>query len=863
VIRTLAIGMLLLTLPFACLSQYRSAEQGALKNMNKNRWEKAREKLEKLLAKDSLNAASDFIYAQYYFNSANPAFNIDSAYNFLNRALTHFKAADTKERERIRRARLDSTNIISLRSQIDSAAFKRAKLANTEGAFIYFLQHFPTAEQRDEAIVLRDEAAYIEAVKSNTYQGFLTFLEKYPGATRAPEAKDTYERLLYTAETRDRSLRSYEFFLQEHPATPFRRDAERHIFEISTASGNFHDFSDYLSKYPRSSSAAKAKSILFHLLKEHDALDEEAVWMTDSLRNIQLLSRTFLVPVYKNGKFGFINQAGELVIRPLYSDLNETYKCGNITEDVLMVSDGVISRDGNTIVHGKVSAVDDLGYGFIKVQVGDSCIRIIHKSGFYIGDCVKDAKIVAGKFIALKKNDHWALFTLAGRNLTRYDWEEINAVKDIIIFKKDSKFRLSIALNVAGSASDQDLKLSDPFDEIKPWPMDRLWVRTAAFQGILNQQLQAVIPFDQYQLTPVFFGALGRTVAGTRLFSVEGTQIGAFKNVRFHEPWIFAQLDSTWRLFKPGHGLVATRYDSIAFEGPFALGFSRDSLTVHFPEGEPVKFAGRAFVNFIPGMDSTSFLVIQEDRKKNLLDHRGVRKFQIEYDNIQYGGGGLFIVSKKDKKGLVDSNGKILLPVEFDAIGTASGDLISLLRNKRFGAYMVSTGKLIKPGYEKNISVYNDKMLFAYLKGFYGFMDWEGKPLGAFDFNEIRYWNDSTALVRKNFNWFIYDIKEKKFLEENIKNVAMIRDLDEDKLAIVKQENSFGVMSNKDGFIIPATFSKVFNLGSSEQPLFFTEKHVEEADIYVVIYYDYAGRLLYRQVYEEEDAYSKILCSDN
>jgi hypothetical protein len=863
VIRTFAIGMLLLTLPLACLSQYRSAEQGALKNMNKNRWEQAGEKLEKSLAKDSLNAASDFIYAKYYFNSANPAFDIDSAYNFLNRALAHFKAADTKERERLRRARLDSANMISLRSQIDSAAFERAKLANTEGAYIYFLQHFPTALQRDEAIVLRDEAAYIEAVKSNTYQGFLVFLEKYPKATRAREAKDTYERLLYTAKTKDRSLGSYESFLNEHPATPFRRDAERHIFEISTASGNAHDFLDFLSKYARSSSAVKAKSILFHLLKEHDELNEEAEWMTDSLRNAQLLSHAFLVPVYKNGKFGFINQAGELVIRPLYSELREAYKCGNITEDVLVVSDGLVSRDGSTLMQGEVRAVDDLGYGFIKVQVGDSCIRVIHKSGFYVDDCINDAKIVAGKFIALRKNEHWALFTLAGRNLTRYEWEEINAVKDIIIFKRDLKFRLSTARNVAVSASDQNLKLSDPFDEIKPWPMDRIWVRTAAFQGTLDQQLQVVIPFDQYQLSPVFFGALGRTVAGTRLFSVAGTQLGAFKNIRFHEPWIFAQLDSAWRLFKPGRGLLATRYDSIAFEGPFALGFSRDSLTVQFPEGEPVKFAGGAFVSFIPGMDSTSFLVIQEDRRKILLDHRGARKFQIEYDNIQYGGGGLFIVSKKDKKGLVDSKGKILLPVEFDAIGTVSGDLISLLRNKKFGAYMVSKGKLIKPGFEKNIAVYNNKLLFAYLKGFYGFMDWEGKPLSTFDFNEIRYWNDSTALVRKNFNWFVYDIKGKKFVEENIKNITMIRDMEDDKLAIVKQETSFGVMSSKDGFVIPATFNKVFNLGSSEQPLFFTEKHVEEADIYVVIYYDYAGRLLYRQVYEEEDAYSKILCSDN
>ncbi|HEX2548566.1 MAG TPA: WG repeat-containing protein, partial [Gammaproteobacteria bacterium] len=466
-------------------------------------------------------------------------------------------------------------------------------------------------------------------------------------------------------------------------------------------------------------------------------------------------------------------------------------------------------------------------------------------------------------FIAIKKGDHWALFTFAGRNLTRYDWEEISAVKEILIFKKDSKFRLSIAQTVAASASDQNLRLSDPFDEVKPWPMDRLWVRTAVFQGILDQQLQPVVPFDQYQLSPVFFGALGRTVAGNRLFAASGEEIGAFKNVRLHEPWIFAQLDSAWRIFKPGIGLTGARYDSITFEGPFAIASGRDSLTVHFPEGSPLKFTRNAVASFIPGRDSTSFLMGREDRKKTISDQHGVKKFQTDFENIQYGGEGVFIVSRKDKKGLIDSNGKILLPVEFDAVGTASRNLISLLKNMKFGAYLISRGKLIKPQFEKNITVYNNKIVSTFQKGFYSFMDLDGKPLSTFEFNEIRYWNDTTALVRKNFNWFIYDLKTKKFIEENIKSITMIRDLDNDKLAIVKQENSFGVMSSKDGFMIPATFNKVINLGSAEQPLFLTEKHVEEADIYVIIYYDQTGRLLYRQVYEDEEAYSKILCSDN
>jgi hypothetical protein len=58
------------------------------------------------------------------------------------------------------------------------------------------------------------------------------------------------------------------------------------------------------------------------------------------------------------------------------------------------------------------------------------------------------------------------------------------------------------------------------------------------------------------------------------------------------------------------------------------------------------------------------------------------------------------------------------------------------------------------------------------------------------------------------------------------------------------------------------SFSDIINVGSPAQPLYFTEKHVEEASIFVVIYYDSAGKMLRREIYEQDD-YEKIYCSNN
>jgi len=97
---------------------------------------------------------------------------------------------------------------------------------------------------------------------------------------------------------------------------------------------------------------------------------------------------------------------------------------------------------------------------------------------------------------------------------------------------------------------------------------------------------------------------------------------------------------------------------------------------------------------------------------------------------------------------------------------------------------------------------------------------------------------------------------------DKIKDFKLIQEEDSEKLAIIHQETSYGVISSVKGVVIPPTFSDIVNVGSKEKPLYFTEKHVEEASIFVVIYYSAEGKLLRREVYEQDD-YERIYCSGN
>jgi hypothetical protein len=840
-------------------AQLRSPERNASKNISKQNWDKAELQLRKSLVKDSLNAASKYLYARFFFNTQNPSFNIDSAYRYVSQALIDYQLAGAKQRDKMRKLQVDSSVCVSLREQIDSAAFQRAKQLNTEGAFLHFLKAFPFAEQRKQATELRDEAAYLDAVRANTYQGFLTFLEKYPSSASAQKAKAAYDKLLFEAKTSDHKLKSYELFLTEHRATPYRRVVEQYIFDIITASGEISAFTSYLDKYPLSSMAGKAWNILFYLLQDLENSEQHDRYLNDSLTSVRKLNTGFLVLILKDGKFGFMDSRGNVIITPDYSMPQPSYKCGGVTDDILEVDHKLIGRNKHLVFADSVSGFEDMGSGFLFVN-SLGCGKVVHKSASVFNDCYDNAKVLSQRQLALQKNGKWGVFTFSGIRLVNFDWDEINAFGKILTFKKDGKFTMCSIDKIAMIADHVDPEFSESYDEIKSWSKSLLLIRKGNALGIINHDLNFIVPMTRGEIRKSFFGSVLKSDSSTEIFDQDFKKLAGCREVMVNEPWLACRDDSAW--FLTNLKLMKSQgYDSVAFQGPFAAGFTADSVQIHTASLK-IRLPKAATTSFIPGKDSSAFLIVALDKKKTLYNQRGTKLFTSDFDDIQYAGSGYFIATKKEKKGLLSYDGKVVLAAEYDAIGSLSNEVASLLKNGKFGAYHVGLRKLIKPQYEKNLNPYNQKIISAYQKGLYGFIDWENKPIAPFEFDEITFWNDTTALVKKGHNWNLFFITGRKILLDKIRNLKYISDTKDEKLAIVQQENVFGVLSNRRDFVIPATFSRLSNVGTVDEPVYLTEKHVEEASIFVAIYYDQNGKMLFRQVYEEDD-YDRIYCSDN
>jgi hypothetical protein len=853
----LALIFLLICISQASLAQLKSTERAARKSMSKGNWHKAHDLIRKSLTKDSANVAAEFLFASFFFSPGNPSFNIDSAHRHTASSLRKFQYADEKELERLRRIPVDSTVILNLRSAIDSAAFERAKQLRTEEAFLHFLSQFPHAAHRDEAIVLRNEAAFLDAVKTNTYEGYLRFIEKYPSASHAEEAQAKYHLLLYEAKTRPRTLQSFELFLREYPSTPYRNVVEKNIFEIMTGGGDTNSFITYLDKFPGSSYARRAKDILFYLIDENDS--SALRYLSDSLRLLHDINQRYLAPVLKDGNYGFIDENGKLVLPYKWKTLPSKYFCGGITDDVLLPDSTLTSRDGSTVYKTRIADYEDIGSGFLMIPA-DSCFHLIHKSGIVILKCVDDVKVIAGKFLAVRQEGKWRLLTLAGRPLTNRTFQKIAALGDVITLGNENNVELITSESLAQTLDQKPFLSAGPFNEVREWPEGRVWVRQRDQEGVLDQRLRPIIPIEVQKLRPASFGGISVREKQQRLFTHNGMMPGEFTDIVLHEPWITIQVDSLWRILHPSTATFhPPKYKAVTFSGPFAVGKNIDSLEVHLSPNARLEFPSEARISFTPGKDSTAFLLVQMEKKKSVFDITGKRIFTTEFEDVQYGGEGLFVVTQRGKKGLVNGDGKLVLPLEYDGITVLSKGTVSLLKNTKFGAFRLRDRKLIKPQYEKNLVIYRNDLLAGFERGKYRFIGWDNKSVGTITFDLISHWTDSVALIKDNFQWMLFDTFAQKIEEDGITQMKYIKDDPAIKLAIVKQDGVWGVLHNRRGFIIPPSFSAIVNVGTAEKPLYFTGKHVEEASIFVVLYYNSEGKMLMRQVYEENE-YEKLIC---
>ncbi|HQQ98875.1 MAG TPA: hypothetical protein PLX35_16500 [Cyclobacteriaceae bacterium] len=828
--------------------------------LDKSKWLKAGQSIRKALSKDTLNPEARYLLALYYYNAEHPTTNLDSAYRYAHHAYANYAQVTSRERDRLRRVPLDSGRLEQLINGIDSTVFEQVKKINTEAAYQRFIATHPGARQYKASVELRDEVSFLEALKVNTWFSFQNYLNTHPQSHRRAEAQARYDRLLFEDKTKFQTITAYQQFCDIYPNSPYRAVAERNLFQMVTARGTQESFQWFMAHYPNSREVNTARNILFALQLEEGHVDPAL--LTDSLRQVEMLCQSYWIPIYKSGLFGFMNDKGEEVIAPAFERIDESYRCGEVKDRLLLTSKGVLARNGAMVWKGAVSAIQPLGAGFVRVSY-DSGSRVIHESGLRIDGVVSNAQLLGGVMLGLQHRDKWAVFTLAGRKLLGYNYDDLASMDSLVVLTRGAKKVITTLARLARLAEKPEFKEEFVFDDVRRWGSQQYWVRNGPMEGVLNDRLQFVIPLDRQVLRKTSFGFLREKESRLLISGIKSLEGNSYLAVQEQGGWIRLLTENgKWSLYERGADRLMGG-DSIWFQGQLAFLRQTDSLHVLMPTGARLSFGARSPFQIKEFRDSSVYLILEEKKKKVVFEAiSGLKLFGQEMDQVDPVRNGLFIITRGNKRGLVGIDGKLLLPIEYDAIVPAEDKpLFSLLKDKKFGWYDFAKKSLTKPTYERNIRSYNSSFRLAYKDKGYAFLDVAGKAVGNFEWEDVDYWTDSVAWGKKNNQWTLFEIRTGKQLLQRVRGYTPVNNSPSERFYVVQQDNVFGVISSKRGVIIPIQYSDIINLGSREMPMYFTERHIAEAGISVVIYYDYQGKIVRKQAMEAEE-FEKVYCDN-
>ena len=852
----------------------------AFKLLEKGDYIKLVELLQKSIEKDSTNSGANYVYSLLFLTPKYPDYSIDTSYYFINEAIADFEIHDDKDIESLFKLGINDSTLYLQKLEVESHAFRRAKAKHTIDDYNYFLNHFTGAIQSDSTIAFRNKIAFQNAVSTNTYEAFQYFIHTYPDAVHIEDAKVKYEELLYFTKTQDKKLESYVRFLKNNVHTPYRDDAEKHIFEISTADNDLDSYMTFMEQYQNSKMKQRALNLLYHCYKEHSSakgfsnkfsiLNEQ-----DSLLDIVEAEIGHLMAIFEMDKYGFSKLNGEKLIDFTYSKIKEDYYCGNIREDFLEVELDdeklIVSRLGDKIFSGAFDSVEDLGCGALKIEK-DGYYGVYHKSGCLIVDFnYEDVGLVSNAFIKYKFNGKWGLKSFSKRDILPPEFDDIYSEGRFVLVEEDGLYAVKNVETLSKAADLEKPRLDFKYDDYELIYASQLLLFKDDMETVMDLDLKEEIKLDRQSFYELYEGWMVKKDNKFRIYDQIFYPLSdlEFEKVDFNISRAALKYQNNWGIYNSNAQFPTTfTYDSVRFlseqigiiikgDTTFAI-FDNDSL-IDISYSKETKLLRPSALE---GDEKYSQYLLTKTTKGvyKVFNIHGHKIIDGKYSSIEALGREYLLVEKSGKKGLFHHNGKLALKIKYSAIGNYNDGYVSTLITGKFGVFNFEKNVFLSAKYKKALKPFGVHYFIGTKGASFGLVNLENQDVTGYKFDEILDWNDSIALVKEEDEWKLYDIKNDNYVFEGISEYEVLRDDEEEKILLITKDSKSGILSNLHGEVVGATFNDIINIGSVENPVYFAEKYILEADFYVVIYYNSKGEILRKQIFTEAKEYEKIYC---
>ncbi len=876
-------SIFLLTIIFSP-SFLQAESKKAFKLLEKAEYIKLVELLQKSIEKDSTNSGAKYVFSLLYLTPKYPDYNIDTSYYFINAAIADFVVHDEKEIESLGKLSINDSTLHRQKAEVESHAFRRAKALHTIEEYNYFLINFKSAIQTENAVVLKNEIAYQNAVSSNTFEAFQYFIYNYSDAVQVTDAKIKFEELLYNTKTEDKKLESYIRFLKNNVNTPFRDDAEKNIFEISTADNDLDSYMIFIEQYPNSKMLRKAMDFLYHCYKEHSSAQGfsnkfNILQEQDSLMKIAQAETGQLMAIFEMDKYGFSKLNGEKLIDFTYSKIKTNYFCGNINEDFLEVELNdkmlIVSRLGGTVFEGQYNYVEDLGCGALKIGKG-GYFGVHHKSGNQLLDYnYEDVGLVANAFIKYKFNGKWGLKSFSQRDILPPEFDDIFSEGRFVVIKKGTLFAIQNIRNLSKAANLEKPILDFQYDDMELIYDSQLLLFRDDMETVIDLDLKEKIKLDLQGFYELYQGWMIKKDNKYKIYDQIFYPLSdlEFDKVDFNKSRAALKINNKWGIYNADKEFPKTfPYDSVHFlseqigiiingSTTYAI-FENDSL-IDISYSKETKLLWPSSLRDDENEKFAQYLLTKTSKGNyKVFNIYGRKIIDGKYTSIEALGSDYLLVERSGKKGLIHQSGKVALKIRYSAIGNYHNGYVSTLLNGKFGIFNYKKNVFLSTKYKKALKPFGN-LYFIGTKGTsFGLVNLENQDVTGYKFDEILDWNDSVALVKEKDIWNLYDIKNATYTYEGISEYKVLRNDNNEKIIHIIKDSQSGILSNTQGVVVGASFNDIINIGSPEIPVYFAEKYILEADFYVIIYYNSKGKILRKQVFTDEEEYEKIYCGD-
>ena len=204
----------------------------------------------------------------------------------------------------------------------------------------------------------------------------------------------------------------------------------------------------------------------------------------------------------------------------------------------------------------------------------------------------------------------------------------------------------------------------------------------------------------------------------------------------------------------------------------------------------------------------------------------------------------LFLIEFNGKKGISNLRGEIVLEPQYDGLTNFDENNLILIQGEKFGNYSLSDGKIIVPNYPSIVRAFGERTYKVPGEDGVMITNSDGEILLS-PSDKVEYWNDSSAVVRKNDLIGLYTLgKEEKIIEFDSYKIV-----DDSKgIMMTESEDGYGLYSSESGIILNPSYDQIQTLRDAEGNMYFKALQLmPDAQLLVSIIINSEGKIIINQ----------------